>query len=74
MKKKNLRYRSSEVNRRQLGVSGHSLAKHGAIGGQEVDNSVGKAGVTEDFVNEVVGKDSGVTWLPQGYISLSIII
>ena len=70
--KKNLRYGSSEVDSCQLRVSGHSLAKHGAVGGQEVDNSVGKASITEDFVDEVVGQDSCVTGLPQGYITLKI--
>ena len=51
-------------------MGGHNLAEGRAVGGQEVDHTVGEAGITEDLVDQVVRHDGGVAGLPEGHISL----
>ena len=51
-------------------MAGHSLAKHGPVGWEEVDETLGEASLAEDLVDEIVGEDGGVTGLPQSNIAL----
>ena len=65
-----LRDGAGEVDGCQLRVRGHGFAEDGTVGGEEVDHAVREPGVAEDLVDQVVGDDSGVAGLPQGYIAL----
>ena len=51
-------------------MSSHCLAKHRAVRGEEVYNTVRESSVTEDLVDEVVGEDGRVAGLPEGDIAL----
>ena len=47
-------HRPGEVNRGELGVTGHHLPEHGAVRGEEVDKAVGETSLLEDLIDEIV--------------------
>ncbi len=49
---------------------GDDVAEHGSVGGDKVHDAIGKPGVTEDLVDEVVRQDGGITRLPDDSIAL----
>ena len=53
-------------------MAGDHLAEHGAVAGEEVDEALGEASLAEYLVDQVVGEDRSVAWLPQGRVTLIV--
>ena len=48
----------------------NDLSKNWTIGGNKIDNSIRKSGITEYFVNQIIGQNCGITRFPYNSISL----
>ena len=65
------RDRAGEVDSSEVRVAGDDLAEHGAVTGQEVDETVREASLLEYLVDQVVGEDGRVARLPQCHVALA---
>lgn len=69
---KSLRDAAGEVDPCQVLGGGDGVPKHGAVGGQELDDVGGKAALPQDPVDRVARQDGRVTGLPQDHVTLSL--
>ena len=60
---------AGEVDARQVGVRRHRFAKDRAVCGDEVDDPVRETSVAEDLVDQIVGEDRCVAWLPHADVA-----